>query len=120
MAKKIIELMIGDLEEKRSYRRLTKRVEALPEDYRIAFKKIRNYIYYSGVTGCNMTIFSDLIELFEISAAEGKSVVDIVGGEAGSFCDELIRAASIDIVTLRDKLNHEILEHFNMEESTNA
>lgn len=112
MSKSIIELVIGNLDEKREYKKYTKRVNALPKDYRFAFKKIRNYMYYTDLSGCEMSLFTDLVELFEASAAAGKPVLSITGTDVAVFCDELMRAASADKSTTREKLNMEIHEHF--------
>lgn len=112
MSKSLIELLVGDLGEKRAYRRFMKRVNALPKDYRYAFKKMQNYLYYTDLTGCE-TLFTDLVELLEASAAEGKPVLEVLGGDVAGFCDELVRASVPNAVTPREKLNKEILEHFH-------
>ncbi len=95
MAKSFLELVVGNLDEKKAWRQLIKRVDALPEDYRFAFKKILTQ--------------SDLLELFEESAAAGRKVTDIVGSDVAAFCDELIHASAADIKGVREKLNQEIL-----------
>ncbi len=41
MNKSILEVVFGDLDEKNAYRQKMKRVKALPENYRTAFKKIQ-------------------------------------------------------------------------------
>lgn len=112
MAKSFIELVVGDLDEKRAYRRFMKRVNALPKEYRFAFKKMRNYLYYTDLTGCE-TLFTDLVELLEASAAQGRPVLDVIGTDVSGFCDELVRASGSDALTPREKLNKEILEHFH-------
>lgn len=112
MAKSWILWMIGDLEEKRAYRRFMKRVNALPDEYRYAFKKMRNYLYNTDLTGCE-TVFADLVELLEASAAEGKPVLAVIGGDVAAFCDELVRASAPSAHTSRETLNQEILEHFH-------
>lgn len=115
MFKSFIQLIVGDLEDKRIYRQFKKRVNALPKDYRFAFKKIQHYLYYVDISGCDMSLFTDLVELFEDSAAHGKSVVEIVGNDVAAFCDELVLASSIKNPTTREKLNKEILDYFNKE-----
>ena len=121
MLDSIIKLLIGDLQEKRAYRQMMKRVGALPKDYRFAFGKIQHYMFSVGPPGDDMTIFadltmfSDLVDLFEASAAEGKQVLDVIGSDAGAFCDEFMRASATNTEKLREKLNKEILEKFQKE-----
>lgn len=118
MAKSFIELVVGDLGEKRDYRQFMKRVKALPRDYRYAFKKIQNYMYYFGDAVCDMTMYTDLLELLEVSAAEEKGVLDILGSDVAAFCDDLIRASASNTITTREKLNQEVLEYFYKEENS--
>lgn len=114
MAKSFIELVVGSLDEKRAYRQYMKRVSALPKDYRYAFKRMQNYLYYSDLTGCE-ALFTDLVELLEASSAEGKPILDVVGADVAGFCDELVRVYAPNLPTPREKLNRDILKHFNRE-----
>lgn len=121
MIDKFIKLIIGDLDEKREYKQMMKRVEALPKDYSFAFKKIQKYMYTVGAPGGNMTIFTDmtmftdLVDLFEVSAADGRQVIDVIGSDVDKFCDEFMSAYITNSETLREKLNKEIMEKFNNE-----
>lgn len=117
MKKSLIELVVGNLDEKRSYKRFVKRINALPKEYRFAFKKMQNYLYCTDTSGCDGTLFTDLLELFEASTAQNKPILDVIGDDAAAFCDKLIRASSPNALTPKDKLNKEILEHFNKEEN---
>ena len=63
-----------------------------------------------------MTMFTDLVDLFEASAAEGRQVLDVIGSDVGKFCDEFMRASVTNTETLREKLNKEVMEKFNKEE----
>lgn len=120
MPKSIIELVVGDLGEKRAYRQFMKRVNALPKDYRFAFKKIQHYIYHFSAVSYNMEMFTDLLDLFEASAAEGKAVLDVIGSDVAAFCDELIRAFTNNANTTREKLNQDILKHFYGEDNSHV
>lgn len=120
MIKWILEVIIGDLDEKSAYRQKMKRVKALPENYRTAFRKIQKYLYHHGEEGWNMAIFDDLIDLFESSAADRKDLSDVIGNDAAKFCDELILAANTNRNTRRDKLNQEIAEYFDRKGSKDA
>lgn len=113
MAKSFLEFVIGDLDEKKVWRQMMKRVDALPEDYRFTYKKILNYGYNFGF--CCLTQ-SDLLVLFEERAAAGRPVREIVGGDVAAFCDELICAASTRQDDAREQLNREIAAHFHREE----
>lgn len=114
-------LIIGDMEEKRAYKQMMKRVDALPKDYRFAFRKIQHYMFTVGSPGGDMTIFTDLtmftdlVDLFEASAAEGRQVLDVIGSDVGKFCDEFMRASGANTETLREKLNKEVMARFNKE-----
>lgn len=121
MLNSILKLIIGDMEQKRAYKQIMKRVDALPKDYRFAFRKIQHYMYSVGSTDGSTTMFSDLsmftnlVELFEISAAEGKQLLDVIGTDVSKFCDEFIQAAATNTETIREKLNKEIMEKFDKE-----
>ena len=109
MSKSLIELVVGDLEEKKVWRQLKKRANVLPEDYSFAFKKILRYFYNFGF---DMSMLADLLELFEASAAESKPAIDIVGSDVALFCDELIRVNEADNLKGGEKLNQEIQQYF--------
>lgn len=113
MKKTFIELVIGDLEEKKMYRNMMKRVNALPKEYCHAFKKIQQYLYNFGTVGCDSKMYEELLDLFSISAKEGKHVYDVIGKDAATFCDDMIRAYTNDPLPLREKLNQEIHDYFH-------
>lgn len=121
MLDNFIKLIIGDLDEKREYKQMMKRVDELPKDYRFAFKKIQKYMYTVGAPDGNMTIFTDitmstdLLDLFEVSAASGRKITDVIGSDVSKFSDEFMRAHILDTETLKEKLNKEIMEKFNKE-----
>ncbi|HEX3026214.1 MAG TPA: DUF1048 domain-containing protein [Clostridia bacterium] len=121
MLDSIIKLIIGDLEEKRAYKQMMKRVDALPKDFRFAFRKIQHYMFTVGPPDGDLTIFTDLtlftdlVDLFEASAAEGRQVLDVIGSDVGKFSDEFMRAEVPNTEKHREKLNKEILEKFNKE-----
>lgn len=97
--------------EKREYRQKQQRVNALPEEYRYVYHKIQQYMWgHSGGSGMDMLpIFSDLLDLFETGAAEGKRVLDITGEDVAAFCDELLRNAKTWTGNQRDTFNRDIL-----------
>lgn len=113
MVKSFIELVVGNLEDKKKWNECKKRVKALPEDYRFAYKSILKYSYYFT---CDIDMLTNLIELFEASAAEGKKVKDVLGEDVAEFCDELIQATVEDSTTSREQLNKEIKDYFMSKE----
>ncbi len=122
MLDSIIKLVIGDMEEKKAYKQMMKRVDNLPKDYSHAFRKIQHYMYSVGSPEGDMSIFTDLnmflglVDLFEASAAEGRQVLDVIGSDVAKFSDDFMRASSTNTETLREKINKEIIEKFNKEE----
>lgn len=121
MIDKFIKLVVGDLEGKKEYWQMMKRVNSLPQEYRFAFKKIQNYMYsicsIEGDTAAfvHFNAFMGLLELFEASVAEGKNVMDITGSDVGRFADEFLAAYSTGTETLSGKLNREVAEYFKKE-----
>ncbi|WP_243182621.1 DUF1048 domain-containing protein [Clostridium gasigenes] len=119
MLDNFIKLIIGDLDEKREYKQMMKRGDELPKDYSFAFKKIQKYMYSVGAPSGNvtiftdMTMFTDLVDLFEAIATDGRLVIDVVGSDVDKFCDEFMSAYITNSETLREKLNKEIREKFN-------
>lgn len=104
-------MLIGDVEGKKVYKQMMKRVDALPADYRFAFHKIQNYMYLNGVG--DITVFVNLIDLFEASAADNRKVLDVIGNDVSKFCDEFMSTSVTYVETLKEKLNKEIMEKFN-------
>ncbi|MEG0505378.1 MAG: DUF1048 domain-containing protein [Raoultibacter sp.] len=124
LAKSFVELVVGDLDEKRAYRQFMKQVDALPKDYRYAFKRIQKYLYNFGAAGSDMTTYEALLDLFEASAAEGKPVLDVIGDDVAAFCDELLHASATAstaaATTSHEKLNEEIRQYFSGKENNRA
>ncbi|MEK3806394.1 DUF1048 domain-containing protein [Bacillus sp. FSL H8-0547] len=101
--------MIGD---KKEYRTMMARVEALPEDYQFVFKKIQHYMWgFSSGSGMDMLhIQYELIELFEGGAAEGRQVLEITGEDVAAFADELVANAKTYAAKQRENLNQSIMK----------
>lgn len=122
MFNSIKKLIIGDLDDKRKYKQMMKRVDALPKDYTFAFKQIQKYIYTVGGVNGDITMFNnsnileDLLDLFEESVAGERNIIDIIGNDVGKFCDEFMKAYVNDSKTLGANLNKEIMERFNKED----
>jgi DNA-binding ferritin-like protein (Dps family) len=104
---KILNTIIGSVEDKKEWRAIEKRAKALPHDYRIAYEEIKHYLWSSsGIT--TIDAFRVLIDLFEESAAENKQVLEITGDDVAAFCDELVKGEKTYFEDLRNKLNNNI------------
>jgi DNA-binding ferritin-like protein (Dps family) len=97
--------------EKRKFRQMQKRAKALPAEYTYVFNKIQRYMWmHSGGSGMDMLpIFTDLLDLFETGAAEGKRVLQVTGEDVAAFCDELLRSARTYTQDWREDLNRDIM-----------
>jgi len=74
--------------EKRRWRQHRARTRQLPQSYRTAVEGLERYLVYSGPGGDGAeaaSMFDDLLELFEQSAASGTPVREIVGHDPVEF-----------------------------------
>ena len=95
MAAKWIEVVTGSLEQKRQYKRIRVRIDALPEPYRTVAKALQRYFMYFGgfVDGeTAMKMWGDLVDLWERAAADGTPVRDIVGDDPVEFAETFAQA----------------------------
>jgi DNA-binding ferritin-like protein (Dps family) len=71
------------------------RVKKLPEDYRLVYKEIQNYIFMVGPvdTADGLGLLTGIVDLFEEGAAHGKGVLEVTGSDVAAFCDELIKGS---------------------------
>ena len=121
MLDSIIKTLVGNLDEKRAYRRMMKRANALPKEYRYAFTKMRDYLYTVGysVSGTqeniDLALFDGLIDLLETGAAEHRTVPALTGGNVAAFCDELLRAHAMNQSAQKKRLNETIREQIPKE-----
>ena len=108
---KFIRKIMGD---KKEYKEQMARVEALPEDYRFVFEKMHEYMWsFAGGDGSDMLkTQQELIELFEISAIDGKHVLEVTGEDVAGFCDEFIRDTKKWTDNYGEKLNRNMLDKF--------
>ncbi|MDV7767476.1 DUF1048 domain-containing protein [Peribacillus sp. CSMR9] len=99
------------LDDKKEYKEMMARVEALPDNYPEAYKKICNYMWgFASGSGMDMLrIQYDLIDLFEDGAADGKDVLEVTGEDVTAFANGLIDQAKRWDDKLRNNLNKSIL-----------
>ena len=92
-----IETVTGSLEQKKQYKQMKARMDALPEPYGSAAKALQRYLtYYGGVTdgGTIVTMMVDLVELWERAAADGTPIRAIVGDDPVEFAETFAQAYS--------------------------
>lgn len=107
----IFEKIIGSLEEKREWKAIEARGKALPNEYSKAYNAIKKYIWTSGGLSDSkeiIFIFDSILELLEDGAAEDKKVIDLMGEDVATFCDELMKGSTSWKDKHRNKLNDSI------------
>ncbi|WP_407894912.1 DUF1048 domain-containing protein [Lacticaseibacillus sp. N501-2] len=84
------------LADKKTWLAFRKRVKAMPKDYVIVFDAIQNYVFKVSPFVPNDTnaVLTNLLELFETSAANGQDVLAVCGDDVGQFANELILSAA--------------------------
>lgn len=95
MAAKWIELVTGSLEQKKQYRQIKGRLDALPEPYNGVAKALNRYLMYNGgiVDGDTiLTMMGDFVDLWERAATDGTPVREIVGDDPVEFADAFAAA----------------------------
>ena len=100
-------LVIGD---KKEWRSMEARADALPRDYRIVYAEIKPYLW-KFTTGDGMdtvAVLRDVLRLFEASAAEGQTVLDVTGEDVAAFCDERLRGTPSWVDKGRAALNRDV------------
>lgn len=108
----IIKKIIGDLDDKREWKAMEKRANALPNEYQDAYSAIKKYMWASsGLSDWQdiSRIFGGILDLFEQGAAEGRKVTDLTGEDVADFCDELAK----DTKTWKDKYRTKLNDSIN-------
>ncbi|WP_280419667.1 DUF1048 domain-containing protein [Nocardia carnea] len=82
--------VVGDLGDKRRWRQYKTRAAQLPASQRTAVAGFERYLLHTGRVG-GVSIFEDLTEVFERSAAEGTPVGEIVGADPVEFIEKFAR-----------------------------
>jgi DNA-binding ferritin-like protein (Dps family) len=103
----ILDKIIGDLGEKKEWKQIEARAKALPKDFAVAYNEIKKYIWSTAGTE-TIEPFKTLIDLFEEAAANGKSVVEVIGSDVAGFVDELVRDEKSYFGKKRQQLNDDI------------
>lgn len=92
MATGWIEKVTGSLEEKRRYRQYKARTQQLPASYRTAVEALERYLMYFGRgDGADAaSMYEDLLDLFEQSAADNTPVREVVGDDPVEFVEAFV------------------------------
>ncbi|MGA8666954.1 MAG: DUF1048 domain-containing protein [Candidatus Dormiibacterota bacterium] len=88
---KFIAKVVG---EKRQWRQHKMRTRELPASYRSAVEALERYLMYCGPGGDGdraASMFEDLLDLFEQSAANGTPIREIVGEDPVEFLEAFVR-----------------------------
>ena len=93
MTAKWIEKLTGPLEQKKRYRQTKARAEQLQPPYRTAVDAVQRYLMYAGGGDGSglVTMYEDLVDLFEQSAASGTPVRDVVGEDPVEFVETFLQ-----------------------------
>lgn len=104
---KIIDTIIGSLDEKREYKKNEARAKALPQEYAAAYKEIKNYIFRtSGIE--TMKPLALLVDMLDEAAANERPILEITGPDVAAFADELVRGEKSYFEKQRSKLNRDV------------
>jgi len=87
----ISEFMSKVIGEKGQWREYKARARQLPASYRTALDALERYLNYCGTGGDGTAMYADLIDLFEMSAANGALIREIVGEDPVEFVEEFVR-----------------------------
>ena len=100
------------LGDKKEWRRMEARADALPREYRIVYGEIKPYLwkFTTGDGMGTMAVLKDVLALFETSAAEGRQVLDVTGEDVAAFCDERLQGTSSWVDQRRASLNRDVAE----------
>ena len=106
---KIIDTIVGNLDEKRAYKNNEARAKALPSEYVTAYNEIKNYLFRtSGLT--TMKPLEVLVDVLEEAAANNKRVIEVTGPDVAAFADELVRDETSYQEKQRKKLNKKLTD----------
>jgi len=105
----LLSKLIGD---KKEWKRMEARANALPRDYRTVYGEMKSYMW-RFTTGDGMDIveiLKDVLAEFEAGAAEGKPVLDVTGTDVAAYCDARLPDLPTYLDTWRARLNHDVTE----------
>lgn len=98
-------------DQKKLYKECVKRSKALSNDYREVYNVASRYMLnFSSNDSSVINLFPEMLDMFEMGAAEGRDVLEIVGNDVMAFCDGLLEGVSAQTWTgkMRAKMNESI------------
>ncbi|MER5626719.1 DUF1048 domain-containing protein [Streptosporangium sp. NPDC002544] len=100
-----LEVVTGPLEDKRRWRQYKARIRALPENYRTAVEALERYLMHFGPgDGADAaSMFEDLADLFEQSAADGTPIREIFGEDPVEFVEAFVQNYSVGRYISRER-----------------
>jgi DNA-binding ferritin-like protein (Dps family) len=74
----------------------TARIKALPKEYQKAYADVQSHMWSFGgqknINGTDiMNVLIDVLQLFEDGAAKNRDVLNVMGINAGTFAENLLR-----------------------------
>jgi DNA-binding ferritin-like protein (Dps family) len=102
-----VKRVIGD---KKEWRSMEARADALPRDYRIVYAALKRYLwrFTFGDGSAAMAVLEDVLGQFEAGAAERKHALDVTGEDVAAFCDERLRDLPTYAATWRASFNQDV------------
>jgi DNA-binding ferritin-like protein (Dps family) len=98
--------------DKKEWRAMEARAKGLPRDYRVVYDATKSYLwkFTSGDGKDVVIVLKDVLAIFESSAADGRNVRDVTGGDVAAFCDGRLRQTPSYQGTWRTSLNREVAD----------
>ncbi|MBT2234847.1 DUF1048 domain-containing protein [Nonomuraea sp. NEAU-A123] len=92
-----LEVVTGPLEDKKRWRQYKARIRNLPENYRMAVEALERYLMHFGPgDGADAaSMYEDLADLFEQSAADGTPIREIFGEDPVEFVEAFVQNYSV-------------------------
>ncbi len=103
-------LLTKILGDKKEWKAMEARANVLPRDFRLVYGEMKSYMWrFTASDGMDVVaILKDVLGLFETSAAQGKSVLDVTGEDVAAFCDERLRGTTSYLDKWRAPLNRDV------------
>ncbi|MEW2813226.1 DUF1048 domain-containing protein [Streptomyces massasporeus] len=80
------------IEGKKQWRAHVARIKALPPDYQIVYKEMQKYLFKVGpVSLSDGRLLPGIVDFFEEGVAAEKGVLELIGTDVATFCDDLIK-----------------------------